>query len=83
MKLCERRGLSPSRLASHLSLGKSTIHNYCYGVLPRGLESLRKIADFFDLSMQELIFEDLDNPSRTTECNIEGTYEFIIKKKGE
>lgn len=51
-----RNSLSISKLARIVGLNKSTLHNYCNGVVPSNIHSLKKIADLFGMTIDELIY---------------------------
>lgn len=54
-ELIKQRGLSVSQTATRVGMNKTTLHNYCNGVVPRNLESLIKLADFFEISLDHLL----------------------------
>lgn len=47
---------SQSSLANKLGIRKSTLNGYIYGACPKGLESIVKIANHFEMSLDELVF---------------------------
>tara|TARA_Y100000768_G_scaffold388691_1_gene386198 strand:- start:3708 stop:3929 length:222 start_codon:yes stop_codon:yes gene_type:complete len=51
----ERRNLSQNQLAIEVGMRKSTLHDYLYGVTPRGLRNAVKLATILSLSLDELI----------------------------
>jgi len=56
--LMKRKKVSPAKLCRDLSLNKSTFHNYLNGVTPQGVESLVRLSMYFNLSLDELLFQD-------------------------
>ena len=51
---------SLTQLSHELGLGVSTLHNYTYGQVPKGLISLIVIANGLDLGLDELVFGGSD-----------------------
>ena len=47
---------SLTKLSKDLGLGVSTLHNYAYGSVPKGLASLILIAEGLNLGLDELVF---------------------------
>ena len=81
-RLMKNKGLTISGTAKKVGMNKATLHNYCNGVVPRNLITLNKLAEFFGISLSELVFE-LD--SRSTihiEGGLEGHYELVINRIG-
>ena len=54
-KQMQRKNLTQVQLAKTVGMRKSTLHGYLYGVTPNGIYNLIKIADIFELSLDELI----------------------------
>lgn len=57
--LMEKRRIRFSDLAQKVSVPKSTIHRWMYGDQPRDLVALKKIADYFSISVDEICFGNL------------------------
>ena len=55
-QLLGEKNLSLHQLSKLNNINKSSLHNYLNGVVPRGLESAVKLALFFDVSLDELVF---------------------------
>lgn len=54
-KLCEKRGIRPSRAAEECGINKSSVSNWKNnGYVPRG-ETLNKIADYFNVTTDYLL----------------------------
>ena len=80
-RLLKKKGLSVSQVAMAIEMNKSTLHNYCNGVVPRNIQTLIKIADFFDISLTELLFGPQVTPEALLRAAIlEGTYELVIRR---
>lgn len=80
-RLMTERNLTVSSISRKTGINKSTIHNYCNGVVPRNLPQLKKLAELFEISLTDLIFntEKVPNPKNKNQ-NLEGKYEVIIRK---
>lgn len=79
-KLIRERTGTQRLLAKNIGVRPSTLHNYLYGGLPRGIQFLVKVAQFYDLSLDELVFGKKKLPM-TSEEYLGGLYEIVIKKK--
>ena len=79
-KLFTDKNLSLSQVSKGTNINKSTLHNYLNGVLPQGLVPIIKISHFFDISIEELLFEIEFTKSQQIALSYEGNYEVIIKK---
>jgi len=58
-RLMEERRIRLSHLAHEVGVPKSTIHSWRYGGQPRDLVALKKVADYFSLSVDAICFGDL------------------------
>ncbi len=54
--LLRKKEITLTQLAYKTGLNKTTIHNYCNGVKPRCLLSLIRISDYFNISIDDLIY---------------------------
>ena len=54
-RLLSDHKITVSRLAKKIGINHTTLHNYCNGVVPRNIESLYKLASFFNISVDDLI----------------------------
>ncbi len=87
-QLLEKKALSLHQLSVQTNINKSSLHNYINGVVPQGLILLVKLSTFFNMSLEELVFEQdflLSKHHAHNRCQnetkiIEGKYEVIIKK---
>ena len=82
--------LTQNQLASNIGIRPSSFHAYLNGAIPRGLETIIKIASELNLSLDELIFNqrlasnNQDIPiSESVLLGLLGKYEFVISKKSE
>ena len=79
--LVEKNRLTLSSLSKKFHIGTSTLHNYCYGVLPKGIVGLICIAKYFDISLDELVFGDTINEKyEPKQYLLEQKYEITIKR---
>lgn len=61
----EQEGITQSGLANRLAINKSTLHNWVNGVSPQALLTLSRIADYFELSIDELCFGNKPREPKT------------------
>lgn len=85
-KMIKDRGLSISQAALRVGMNKSTLHNYCNGILPRNIDSLLRLAQFLDTTLDQLLLEPQDETDKALppQCNqsefIAGEYIVSIRK---
>lgn len=80
-KLAKVKGISPVTLATRTNSNKSTVHNYFSGSLPQTVMTLKKIADYFEVELDTLVFKQISVPLiKERSPEVEGRYEVIIKK---
>jgi len=80
-RIMKAKHLTITSTAREVRMNKSTLHNYCNGVIPRNLLKLKELADFLDVGLSELIFESpTGNVSVHAVESIEGRYEITIKR---
>lgn len=80
-QLIRTSGKSQSTVAKHLGINKSVLHNWCNGVQPSGLEGLSKLAEYFGVSLEELLTGRKMDPVKIEirgEC--EGSYKVVVEK---
>ena len=83
-KLMKKKKVSISQTAMAVEMNKSTLHNYCNGVVPRNILSLKKLADYFEVSFSELLYgPQVSQDSLLKATFLEGTYELTIKRTSE
>lgn len=80
-RIMKARNLTITAIAREVGMNKSTLHNYCNGVIPRNLLKIKDLADFLEVDLSDLIFE---SPTNTLSIplgdSIEGRYEIVIKR---
>lgn len=77
--LLAKKGMKQTHLAARVKINKSTLHNYANGVVPAGIVSLKKIADFFEMSLDELIFDE-KSPRIGNDSSDEEIFEIVLKR---
>lgn len=84
-QLIKDKNESITSTAKKAKMNKSTLHNYYHGVIPRNLIAIKDLADFFDISINELVFgqNKETKQSQSTLGTIEGKYEITIRRIGE
>ncbi len=89
-KLLSENELTPSQLAREVKVPVQSIHNWIHGQNPRSFEQIKKIADFFQISLDELVYGPLTF-SRKKRNNLEplqeysdeinaGIYEVVLRR---
>ena len=74
--LCVNRNISPSALTKELSISKGVVTKWRNGSTPHQT-TLLKIANYFNVSVEELISEPKDTPPGETEGLDEKTAEIL------
>ncbi len=65
-----KRSLTITTVASEIGMNKSTLHNYCNGVIPRNIVTIKKLADYLGVSFSDLMFgENQQLPEVTQEID--------------
>ena len=54
--LLEKRGMTASQLSRATKVPNSTVQNWLTGLEPRNLIQLKKVADYFDVSVDLLLY---------------------------
>lgn len=68
-ELREKKGISQTELSQHLDIARATLSNYESGRSEPVLCNLIKLADFFECSLDELVFGIKQNPSLDLKYN--------------
>lgn len=86
-QLIDSKGISVSRLAKATGVPNTTIANWLAGQAPKNIEQVKKVADYFGISIDELVFgnksiEKFKSILREfTEDEIyAGQYEVVLKR---
>lgn len=80
-RLMKEKKIAMSTTAKKTSINRSTLHSYCNGVIPKHVITVKKLADFFGVTFEELLFgyneaQSESKPSR----RIEGQYVITIRE---
>lgn len=80
-RLMAKKNLTVTSVSRKIGMNKSTLHNYCNGVMPRNLPKIKQLADLLEVSLVELLFSAPDE-SKVVNLNqsIEGKFEVTIKR---
>ncbi len=89
-KQLKEKGFTQHQLASKVGIRPSSFHAYLNGAIPRGLETIIKIAAELNLSLDELVFNQRPVSrshnialSEKVLLGLLGKYELVISKKSE
>lgn len=74
--LCNSKNISPNKMCADLGLSNATATRWKKGSVPRGT-TLVQIADYFNVSTEELLFEPKEIPPGETEGLDEKTTEIL------
>jgi transcriptional regulator with XRE-family HTH domain len=55
-KHLRNRNISQTSLINKIGMSHTTLHGYLYGITPQGLNNLIKLADYFNIGLDDLIF---------------------------
>lgn len=88
--LLKKNDLTVAQLARSVKLSNKTIHNWLQGQTPRNLDQLRKVAEYFKVSIDHLCgYQDLPRKEKTPlEQYMEddiyaGKFEVILRRIGK
>ena len=80
-QLLNSRDIRPTTLAKEVGVSAKTIHNWLVGQSPRDISQVKKVADFFGVSLDYLCFGKTDGPieSFSEEINA-GVFEVVLRR---
>lgn len=78
-KLCTYRGISVAKLAAEVGRGSATATGWRKGARPQAA-TIKKIATYFDVSMEYLLNEDVDDPTNYDNINTSDFNQDIWKR---
>ncbi len=86
-RLLSERGVSVTRLAKATSIPQQTLHNWLSGSEPRSIKQLKKVADYFSVTLDEITY-GTKPASTNTHSNLEdhrdeilaGNFEVILRR---
>jgi len=84
-KLLNESGMSISELSRKVDISSKTLHNWSVGQKPRDIDQVKKVSDFFGISVDELCFgiKDKNRESKFENHREEinaGIYEVVLRK---
>lgn len=82
--LMKENKISLSELAKETGTKPTTLHGYIHGIQPQSLTIIKQIADFFNLSIDQLIFGERNKAQKSPNSSLiapEGKYQIIIEVK--
>lgn len=88
-KLIVQNGMTVVHLSRSTKIPLQTIHGWLAGSEPKSLKQLKKIADFFEISIDQLCFNSPSNTIKKNQKNrIEefqdeinaGTFEVVLRR---
>ena len=82
--LCYEKGITTAQLARATGIAPQTLNNWLSGQEPRNLNQLKKVSDYFSITLDKLCFGDASIKDDTfgqyaEEINA-GTFEVILRK---
>jgi hypothetical protein len=87
--LLKSKKIKLTTLSTKTKIPKQTLHNWLYGADPKNIVQIRSVADFFEITIEELCFGDLEkgiknkSDDQFTKYHDEinaGIYEVILRK---
>lgn len=83
--LLDQEKMSLSHLAKETDIPVQTLHNWLNGVAPRSLEQLKRVSDFFEITIDELCFGKVESGQKTPLSSYEdeinaGTFEVVLRR---
>ncbi|NOT78279.1 MAG: helix-turn-helix transcriptional regulator [Bacteriovoracaceae bacterium] len=85
--LLEKRGMTASQLSRATKVPNSTIQNWLTGLEPRNLLQLKKVADYFDVTVDLLLYGNKKDKERDRSAISEyadeinaGTFEVVLRR---
>lgn len=84
-KMMTTKKMSLKTLSTEVRVPSSTIHGWLNGAAPKSLIDLKRIADYFDLSIDELCFGKNEKQIKNRTENVLGDLgdiELVLRHKG-
>lgn len=83
-KLLKKHDLTVAKLSRATGVSQKTLHSWLDSKTPSNLDSVKKIANYFDLTLEELLFGEVPKPkNKLEEYHDEiqaGIFEVILKR---
>ena len=81
-QLMNERDWSINETARKVGMSKSTLHNFCCGVIPKNIQILKDLADLFEVSLNELIGgENQVYNNVIHKFSFDGCFEILVLRK--
>ncbi len=74
----KKKFLTTTTIAKEVGMNKSTLHNYCNGVIPRNIIAIKKLADFLEVSFSSLMFGDSSENESSSKIECAGNCTITI-----
>ena len=81
--ILKEKEISLSTMARRAEINVSTLHNYLEGILPKHIKSLLKVAESYDLTIDELLFCDITEKDHSNKSSEGQVYKLEITLKDE
>ena len=85
-RLLKERGISISYLSKITKVPQQTLHNWLSGTEPRSLTQVKKVADFFDVTLDYICFGIEQQKSQKIESYQDeinaGIFEVVLRRIG-
>jgi transcriptional regulator with XRE-family HTH domain len=81
--LLSQRHISASELSKEVDIPKSTISDWLSGTSPKNIDQVKKVADYFEVSIDYLCFGQTQNQSEISEYTDEinaGVFEVVLRR---
>ena len=82
----DKKRIKITELSKATKIPVQTLHNWLAGQKPRDIEQVKKVADFFGISINKLCFDEIEHTNRDIsefrEGLLSGVFEVVIRKQG-
>lgn len=68
LKLCKERGITIAALAKESGVKQPTLHGWTTGRSVQNLKDLKKVCDYLEVSLHEILFGEKDPWSQNCNC---------------
>jgi transcriptional regulator with XRE-family HTH domain len=84
----QKRGVKITQLSKATKVPLQTLHNWLSGQKPRDIDQVKRVADYFGVSINSLCFDEIEKTSRDLkdfkEEILVGNFEVILRRpKGD
>ena len=78
--LMKERRVPLKHLSKHVAIPASTIHGWLNGANPRAISELKRVADYFGITIDELCFSEDKKKSDNVIVGKLGDVELVLRK---